>query len=277
VWNNAWDNEREPVTFMGQTQFYPQSMRKMLGRISQKFRRTASVYFHRRMVPIKSTNPIISFSFDDAPRTAFSHGGDILKSHGAKGTYFVSLGLLGSMSPSGTIASHLDLLHAVEEGHELGCHTFDHRDPSKTALHLFETSVQKNRQALETLLPGNSFASFAFPLSEPRPATKQRIGNLFKCCRGGGQAFNCGSVDLNLLKAFFIDSRIRASIDSVMRLIDRNAKCGGWLVFATHDVDDHPSPYGCTTEYFKTLVAYAASSGSLILPVGEACEQIQAS
>lgn len=261
---------------MGRTQSHPLSMRESLCRIMQKYRRIASVYSYRRMVPIKSTTPIISFSFDDAPRTAFSHGGDILKNYGVRGTYFVSLGMLECMSPSGTIASHLDLRRAVEDRHELGCHTFDHKDPWETAPHLFEMSVHENRLAREKLLPGTCFTSFAFPLCEPKLATKQRIGNLFKCCRGGGQAFNCGTVDLNLLKAFFIDSRIRASIDSVMRLIDRNAKCGGWLIFATHDVDDNPSPYGCTKEYFKRLVAYAVTSGSLILPVGKACEQIQA-
>jgi hypothetical protein len=182
---------------------------------------------------------------------------------------------LESVSPSGMIASRLDLLRAVEEGHELGCHTFDHKDPWETAPHLFQMSVHENRQALEDLLPGTAFASFAFPLCEPRQATKQRVGRLFKCCRGGGQAFNCGSADLNLLKAFFIDRRIKASIGPVKRLIDRNTECGGWLIFATHDVDENPSPYGCTKEYFKEVVAYAANSGSLILPVGKACEQIQ--
>lgn len=265
----------ELVDHMGRSQLCPASTTQLFSRLTRKFRRSASVYFYRRMVPLRSSAPIISFTFDDAPQTAFSHGGDILKTHGARGTFYVSLGMLDSMSPSGPIASRLDLVRAAEEGHELGCHTFDHKDPWDTTTHVFEMSVLENRLALDKILPGTSFASFAFPIRGPKPATKRRIGTLFHCCRGGGQAFNCGSADLNLLNAFFIDIRNRNSIDSVLRLIDRNCECKGWLIFATHDVDDNPSPYGCTNEYFKKVVAYAASSGSVILPVGKACQKIQ--
>lgn len=251
------------------------SMRSLLNRIVGKYRRTVSIRFCSRKVAIKLTTPFISFSFDDAPRTAFSNGGDILKAHGARATFFVSLGLLGSESPSGTIAFQDDLRRAVEEGHELGCHTFDHKDPWKTTTKVFEQSVLKNRQALARILPETAFSAFAYPLCGPRPATKRRVGKLFNCCRGGGQAFNVGTADLNLLKAFFLDIRNGNTIDSVKRLIDRNSECRGWLIFATHDVIDSPSPYGCTKEFFEEVVAYSARSGARLLPVGKACEQIQ--
>lgn len=251
------------------------TMSGLLNRIAGKYRRTVSNGFCRRMVEIKLTTPIISFSFDDAPQTAFNYGGNILKTHGARGTYFVSLGMLESDSPSGTIASQDDLRHAVEEGHELGCHTFDHKDPWKTKTEVFEQSVLKNRQALARILPETAFTAFAYPLCEPKPAIKRRLGKLFNCCRGGGQTFNCGSTDLNLLKAFFLDVRNRDTIDMVRQLIDRNSESLGWLIFATHDVDDNPSRYGCTKDFFEKVVTYAASSGALLMPVGKAYERIR--
>ena len=253
------------------------SIRSLLIRIAGKYCRTVSYRFCRRMVAIKLTTPFISFSFDDAPRTAFSHGGAILKAHGARATFFVTLGMLGSESPSGTIASKDELCNAVKEGHELGCHTFDHRDPWKTTTKVFEDSVFKNRKALSRLLPATSFTTFAYPLTGPRPATKRRVGKLFNCCRGGGQTFNVGKADMNLLKAFFLDVRNGDTINSVRQLIDRNSECRGWLIFATHDVADNPSPYGCTKEFFEKVVAYAVRSGASLLPVGEVCEQIQTS
>ena len=103
-------------------------MSNLLSRITGKYHRTLAYRFHRRMVAIETSVPIISFTFDDAPRTAFTTGGDILRSHGARATFFVSLGLLGSQTEAGTIASPDDLLRAVKEGSELGCHTFDHLD-----------------------------------------------------------------------------------------------------------------------------------------------------
>lgn len=251
------------------------SLRSLPSRIAGKYRRTVSYRFCSRTVSIKATNPIISFSFDDAPRTAFSHGGDILKAHGLRATFFVSLGLLESESPSGTIASEDDLRRAAEEGHELGCHTFDHKDPWKTTTKVFEQSVLRNRQAIAGILPQATFTTFAYPLCGPRPATKRRVGELFNCCRGGGQTFNAGRADLNLLKAYFLDLRMGDNIDSVSRLIDRNSDCLGWLIFATHDVVDDPSPYGCTKDFFEKVVAYAVRSGACLLPVGKACDYVQ--
>jgi len=250
-------------------------IKKSLARLERKLRQTQSVFLYRRSVPIKLATPIISFTFDDTPQTAFTHGGAILETYGARGTFFVCLGMLEASSPSGTIASRLDLLRAVEQGHELGCHTFDHRDSWETLPHVFQMSVHENRKALNRLCPGIVFDSFAYPLCDPRPATKRLVGNLFKCCRGGGQAINSGSADLNLLKSFFIDSHKRGCSDSAFRLIDRNCGLKGWFIFATHDVDKNPSEYGCTRDDFREIVAYAASSGSLILPVRKACELIQ--
>lgn len=250
-------------------------LKSLLLRAVSKYRRTVSNEFCRRWVAIKSTTPFISFSFDDAPRTAFSNGGDILKAYGARATFFVSLGLLESESPSGTIAFQDDLRRAVEEGHELGCHTFDHKDPWKTTTKVFEQSVLKNRQALARVLPNTVFSTFAYPLCGPNPANKHRTGKLFNCCRGGGQTFNVGTADFNLLKAFFLDIRNGNTIESVRRLIDRNSESRGWLIFATHDVTENPSPYGCTKEYIEKVVEYAVSSGTTLLPVGKACEQIQ--
>jgi peptidoglycan/xylan/chitin deacetylase (PgdA/CDA1 family) len=251
-------------------------MSNLLPRIMGKYRRTLAERFCRRMLAIETSVPIISFTFDDAPRTAFTTGGDILRSHGARATFFVSLGLLGSQTEVGTIGSPDDLLRAVKEGNELGCHTFDHLNTWQTTTDEFIESVKKNKQALDRIIPGKSFRTFAYPISEPKPAVKSRLRRYFICCRGGGQTLNAGMADLNLLKAHFLDRRNKIDINAVRKVIDYNTSCRGWLIFATHDVTDNPSPYGCTPKFFREVVDYAARSGALLLPVGDACEKLQA-
>ena len=49
-------------------------------------------------------------------------------------------------------------------------------------------------------------------------------------------------------------------------LIEENRSVGGWLIFYTHDVVETPSAYGCTSEQFEAVVAYAARYAP-ILPV----------
>ncbi len=250
---------------------------KLLSRIVGKYRRTVAERFRRRMVTIETSIPIISFTFDDAPRTAFTTAGGILKSYGAPATFFVSLGLLGSQTEVGTIASSGDLQRAVNEGNELGCHTFDHWDTWQTSISEFVGSVVRNRETLKGILPGTEFRTFAYPISEPRPAVKSRLEKYFICCRGGGQMPNIGMTDLNLLKAYFLDKRNKVDIDQVKRQIDYNNSCRGWLIFATHDVTDNPSPYGCTPRFFAEVVEYAARSSALLLSVERAYEKLQAS
>jgi hypothetical protein len=252
-------------------------MNKILNSIINKYNRTLSYQLFRNLVRIKTKIPLISFSFDDAPKTAFTNGGSILSADGVKGTYFISIGKLDLESPSGVIGSKSDLLQASDIGHELGCHTFDHIDPWNSSVQIFEDSVRKNQKALEHFLPCATFRTFAYPFRPPRPAIKNRIGDIFDCCRGGGQTFNAGKVDLNLAKGFFLDRRTGESIDSVKRIIDRNCELNGWLIFATHDISRDPSPYGCTENFFRVILKSALDSGALILPVGEACLKITTS
>jgi peptidoglycan/xylan/chitin deacetylase (PgdA/CDA1 family) len=213
---------------------------------------------------------MISFTFDDAPRSAFVTGGGILKAHNARATFFVSFGLLGLETEVGRIASEDDVVRAIEEGHEIGCHTFDHLDTWETSRKRFIKSVDANDRARRRIVPATAFKTFSYPKSEPKPWIKAKLQERFLCCRGGGQTLNAGQVDLNLLKAYFLDRRNNAGMDTIKTLIDNCVSCAGWLIFATHDITDRPSPYGCTPEFFQTVVEYAAHSEAVLLPVAEA-------
>ena len=50
---------------------------------------------------------------------------------------------------------------------------------------------------------------------------------------------------------------------------------GGWLIFATHDVDRHHTRFGCTPDFFEYVVQCAVNSGARILPMIEALELLR--
>lgn len=251
--------------------------RSLVVRATGKVRRLLADRFGRRTVSIEMPVPIISFTFDDAPRTAFSTGREILTQFGARATYFVSLGILDAETEVGKIASLGDLARAVDDGSELGCHTFDHLDAWHASSTTFMASVVRNREALHQILPDARFTTFAYPKSGAKLSIKSALGNTFICCRGGGQATNEGSADLNLLKACFVDRRTGVDIEFIRTLVDYNAARRGWLILATHDVATDPSPFGCTPEFLEAIVQYASRSGALLLPVGEACARLLSS
>jgi peptidoglycan/xylan/chitin deacetylase (PgdA/CDA1 family) len=236
-------------------------------------RRSASIVF-RKPIVIKAQQPLISFTFDDFPQSALRAGGAILNRFGLTGTYYVSLGLAGQETPSGRMFMVDDLKALCEQGHELGCHTFSHCHSWDTETKAFEDSIIENRMALRKLFPDAEFTSFSYPISPPRPLTKARIAKYFRCCRGSGQTFNVGNCDLNQLSSYFLE-KSRHDMQSIKDLIDHNRQVRGWLIFATHDISDSPTPYGCTPEFFAAVVQYAVSSGAQILPVDGALEAIR--
>jgi len=225
------------------------------------------------MLQVSAERPLISFSFDDFPESALHTGGAILRHFGLKGTYYASLGLMGKDSESGRIFGRTDLKVLCEQGHELGCHTFSHCHSGNTATRIFEEAIMENSSALHALQPGTKFRTFSYPISCPRPLTKLRISKHFMCCRAGGQTFNTGPTDLNNLAAFFLE-KSRDSIRPVKDLIDQNHQARGWLIFATHDISENPSPYGCTPAFFEEVVHYAVDAGACILPVIGALENL---
>lgn len=248
----------------------------VLTRARNKARRTLAKRLHRRDATIDGSVPMITFTFDDAPRSAFETGAAVLESHGARGTYFVSLGLMSTTTEIGPIGGEGELERAVADGHELGCHTFHHHDAWSTPASDYVASVDRNRATLAGLLPGYDFHSFAYPKSGATAAVKPALAKRFDCCRGGGQTYNAGTVDLNLVSACFIDQHAQIDLAFVSDLIDRNAEAGGWLVFAAHDISESSAPFACSTRLFEAIVRRSVDSGALVLPMGPACAHLHA-
>jgi hypothetical protein len=222
---------------------------------------------------MRNEAPIISFTFDDFPRSAYYAGGAILGADGFRGTYYAALGLADTLEPVGEIFSRDDLVKLVADGHELGCHTFGHCHSWNTAPAAFERSIVDNALRLREWLPEISFKTLAYPLAGPRPNTKRRAARHFSCCRAGGQTYNAAVVDPALLSAYFLEKA--KDLDSVKRMIDGNSGACGWLIFATHDVCEAASLWGCSTGFFEDVVRYASRSGAAVLPVGEAWDVVR--
>jgi len=261
---------------------------RYLARARDRFAVEASRALVRRQLAVRTPVPLISFTFDDFPGSAFREAGSILTRYGARGTYYASLGLMGKPSPMGPMFQAEDLPELLQLGHELGCHTFGHCHSWNTPADVYERAIVENKKALTQVLPGTTFETFAYPFSAPNVGVKRAAGRHFMCCRGGGlstrrylshaggQTFNSGLTDLNLLCAVFLE-KIRDNPEGLKSLIDQNARARGWLIFATHDVRDAPSRFGCTPGLFEQVVQWSLESGARILPVVEALKVLGAS
>lgn len=244
-------------------------------RIQNRYQRTAVKLFARRPCKMRNERPLISFTFDDFPRSALFTAGAMLEQHGFAGTYYTSLGLMGQTISTGEMFEREDLSALLSRGHELACHTYDHCHAYNTAPDEFERSIQKNQQAISLLEPSVKFKSLSYPISWTRPDTKRRCARYFLGCRAGGQTYNSATVDLNYLSAFFLEQS-RDNLAAIQDVIDKNRHAGGWLIFATHDVNPNPTHFGCEPGLFETVLRHSIDSGAGILPVSAALEAIGA-
>ncbi len=246
-----------------------EALARLRGKIKGRYELSASSFLFRRPLVIRSSYPLISFTFDDFPESAWRVGGEILRRFGVRGTYYAAFGLMGKTTPNWKMFSAEDARCLLEAGHELGCHTFDHCHAWQTEPAEFEASILRNRKTLQETVPGASFGSLSYPKSHPRPLNKNAAGKYFQCCRGGSRRPNLGTIDLNALGARFIE-QYRDTPGILKELIDKNCHDRGWLIFATHDISKTPSRFGSTPESFEDIVRYAVCSGAKVLPVIEA-------
>jgi peptidoglycan/xylan/chitin deacetylase (PgdA/CDA1 family) len=244
-------------------------------KIKNRYQRTAVQLFGRRPFRMKNRETLISFTFDDFPRSALHVAGASLERHALAGTYYTSLGLMGQLAPTGEMFLQEDLSAVLARGHELACHTYDHCHSYDTTPDDFERSILTNQQVLGSLNPTVTFKSLSYPISWPRVETKRRCARYFLGCRAGGQTHNEGTIDLNYLSSFFLEQS-RDDLPSIRRVIEANRQAGGWLIFATHDVCANPTRYGCTPELFDSVLHYSIESGAKILSVSSALKEIGA-
>jgi len=240
------------------------SLRSGLGAARRQMLRS----LYRNSVRLENRVPMVSFTFDDFPRTAYSAGGSILEQFGARGTFYASCGLMSTCNELGEHFRPDDLERLLEKGHELASHTYSHISCRSVSCAQFCNDVEKGRQAVEEVT-GAGCSNFAYPFGHVTLRTKQSLETIVTSARSVIPGFNGPEMDLNLLRG----NSLYGNVDAAGRaeeLIAENARRGTWLIFYTHDVSLNPSPFGCTPALCEAAVSCAAQSGCRILSVREA-------
>ena len=235
-------------------------------------RRKVLCSFQRRMIPLGDHGPVVSFTFDDFPRSAYLAGAPILEAFGGRGTYYATTGLLNTRDGLGDLFHVEDLHGLLERGHELGTQTFRHSSSRRVSLTEFQDDVHKGIRELERLVERHS-DNFCYPYGHVTLRTKKTLAPYLASARSIYPGINGPEVDLNLLRANSL-YRDMSGAPHAQELIEQNVAQKGWLVFYTHDVRPNPSEYGCTPELLEFAVSTAARSGSRILTVEQVLAEL---
>jgi len=242
--------------------------------VATRIHRGVLLASHRRLVALRDSPPMVSFTFDDFPRSAYLVGGQTLAAHGARGTYYTAPGLMGATNELGEHFCAQDLVDLVAAGHELASHTQHHVSSRTMSADEYRAEVTKGDDALREVVSAGPSGNFSYPYGEVTVAAKKAAGQLCRSCRSTLAGYHGPTADLNLLRANQLYSN-SIPFSRVTQLLARYARPGHWLIFYTHDVRDTPSPYGCTPRYFEDSVRCAIDAGARIVTVADALARLE--
>jgi peptidoglycan/xylan/chitin deacetylase (PgdA/CDA1 family) len=232
---------------------------------------------HLRVEPFRMRNatPMVSFTFDDVPKSAATVGAAILEAHDAHGTFYVIGSQVGTSSPLWDMVDGEDVVALHRGGHEIACHTFSHKRACDLDAETLSAEIERNQRYLRSLDASIRIENFAYPFGYGSFVRKRQLKTVFKSCRSIVPGVNSGSVDLQFLRAMpLIDRRIDR--DGIERAFDEAQTANGWLIFYTHDVADQPSPYGCSTALLNEAMEAASRRKIPVLNMAEALQCAEA-
>jgi len=236
-------------------------------------RKIVSRSFYKSERMIGSERKIVSFTFDDVPKSTFENAVPILNKYKLSATFYVALSLMTGNSGK-DLYSKENLQKCLEGGHELACHSYNH-------IHFFDTKnadlikddLKRNHITLEGLGLNTSFENFSYPFGEQTITSKRVVSEIYKSCRGTDHGINSGKIDLNSLRAVKLYEK-KSTIEMIERLLKQLDDSGGWLVFYTHDVQNNFSAGGCSPEYLEIVIKKCLEMGFEIKSMRQAVSSV---
>lgn len=232
-----------------------------------KLRREMARVLNRRPLRQPVSRPMVSFSFDDVPLSGATAGADILEAAGARGAFYICGGFAsGARGDNGPYADWATLAALAARGHEVGCHTYGHRNCAKLDPARALAEARRNQDAfVANGLPRP--ATFAFPFGDVSPRAKAALSSDYQMLRATWPGLLRQGGDLDAAPAVAIEGA--SAFDTARIWLERAKAERAWLILYSHDVSDTPSPFGCTPAALAQAVRLAAELDVRVVTVAE--------
>ena len=230
---------------------------------------------HHRSKPFTMRNsaPLVSFTFDDVPDSAYLNGAAVMEDRGIRGTFYIATGTCGNIDIYWRVIDRGQVRALHDRAHEIGCHTFRHVSVDRLDARGMDEECRRNDDALRALCDGIQVTNFCYPFGRLSLARKLQLQKRFHTCRGIYEGINTGTIDLGLLQVIELYDRTLTP-DKLQRALRATRERNGWLIFYTHDVADTASWIGCSPAVLRSTIEAVQAEGLACLPVRDALNEI---
>lgn len=207
--------------------------------------------------------PVVTFTFDDFPKSALN-GADIVEKHGGRAGFYACTSLMAQRSPvMGEMFDPATLAELSARGHEIGAHTHSHLDCARSRLDQVERDIGENLVALTEAGVTDNVSAFAYPYGETTYSAKRWVSDVFVTGRGILPGVNIGEADRSQLRAVELGPS-SAARKRAKAMLKNAIETKGWVIFFTHDVSNSPTPYGAPKDLVEELALQAVESGAVL-------------
>lgn len=242
-------------------------LQKLTGGLSSK----AARHYCSKPFTLHNRAPMVSFTFDDVPDSAYRNGASILEEFGWRGTFYIASGTCGTRDEFWDVISGADVTALHRQGHEIGCHTFSHVPVSTLDADMLDAEIARNHETLRTLCDGLAPTNFCFPFGKVSFARKLQLQARFDTCRSIYEGVNAGRTDLAMLQVIELYDRTLTP-EKLAAVLRETRERNGWLIFYTHDVAEEPSWIGCSPQRMRETLAAVRDAGLVCLTVRDALD-----
>ena len=235
----------------------------------------AARYLRSRPFVMRNPMPLVSFTFDDVPESAYMNGASILEQYDLRGTFYIAAGRGGTIDPDThwPVIDRNQIRALCNRGHEIGCHTYSHARVDYLDHRGMEEECRRNAEVLRELCPDIQLTNFCYPVGQVSLPRKLQLLKRFDSCRGCFEGINAGTVDLGLLSVIELYER-KVTFGDLRHLIRATHDCNGWLILYTHDVAEPPSSIGCSPRLLRAAIEAAQEAEMQCLTIREALTAI---
>ncbi|HSZ66280.1 MAG TPA: polysaccharide deacetylase family protein [Xanthobacteraceae bacterium] len=235
--------------------------------------RRAARYTRSKPLGMRNQAPLVTFTFDDVPDSAYVNGAAVLERHGLRGTFYVASGTCGHKDAYWRVIGADQVRALYDAGHEIGCHTFSHVRVEDLDAQRMDEECAQNLRRLRELCPGIALTNFCYPFGRASLPRKMQLQKRFDSCRGVYQGVNASTADLGMLRTIDLYDRTLTP-DKLRRVLRETRERNGWLIFTTHDVADKPSWIGCSPRLLADTIAAVQAENMQCLPIRDALKAI---
>ncbi len=234
-----------------------------------RVRRRIARHLPTKPFAMRNGSPLVSFTFDDVPDSAYTNGAAVLDEYGIRGTFYIASGICGANDIHWRVIDREQVRALYARGHEIGCHTFSHAAVDELDAREVEEECRRNQTNMQELCPGIEMTNFCYPLGCVSLMRKLQLQKRFDTCRGIFEGVNAGIIDLGLLKVIELYDRT-LSRDKLRHVLRRARHRNGWVIFYVHDVTQQPSFMGCSPALLRATIEAVRAEDMPCLSIREA-------